>query len=205
MRKDDASSTFALLGMLSMCPGSGYDIRKLVQSSVGYFWSESYGRIYPLLKKLAKEGLIRPERQQGKSVRARQSYAITKKGSHVLQQWLVKTPRLEPNRSELLLKMFFSGLVPVEVASAHVVERKTTEERNLASYAKVEAHLRQKHARDLRLPYWLSTLSYGRHRSMAIVAWCDETLERFSQIQRQSLKQQSWKLKSELNPERSTK
>jgi len=185
-----------------MCPGSGYDIRKLVQSSIGYFWSESYGRIYPLLKKLAKEGLIRPERQQGKSGRARQSYAITKKGMQALQQWLVKTPRLEPNRSELLLKIFFSGLVPVEVASAHVVERKITEERNLASYEKVEAQLRQKHARDPRLPYWLSTLSYGRHRSTAIVAWCDETLQRLSQIQRQASKLE---LKSKLKLERSTK
>jgi DNA-binding PadR family transcriptional regulator len=198
MKLEDASSKFALLGMLSMCPGSGYDIKKLVQSSIGYFWSESYGRIYPLLKKLTKEGLIRPEPGQGKSGRARQSYAITNKGKQALQQWLVKTPRLEPNRSELLLKIFFSGLVPVEVASAHVVERKLTEERNLASYERVEAQLQQKHARDPRLPYWLSTLSYGRHRSAAIVAWCDETIQRLSQIQRHSLK-------SEFELERSTK
>src|ERR1041385_1426927 len=111
MKLDDASSKFALLGMLSMCPGSGYDIKKLVHASIGYFWSESYGRIYPLLKQLAKEGLIRPERAQGKSGRARQSYAITGKGMEVLRQWLEKSPRVEPNRSELLLKLFFSGLV----------------------------------------------------------------------------------------------
>jgi DNA-binding PadR family transcriptional regulator len=188
MKLDDASSKFALLGMLSMCPGSGYDIKKLVQSSIGYFWSESYGRIYPLLKKLAKEGLIRPERQQGKSGRARRSYAITDKGMEVLRQWLEKSPRVEPNRSELLLKLFFSGLAPAEVSSAHVLERKQVEERNLASYEKVEAQLRQKHARDPRLPYWLATVSYGRHRSRAIVAWCNETFENLSQAQQQPKK-----------------
>jgi DNA-binding PadR family transcriptional regulator len=188
MKSDDASSQFALLGMLSICPGSGYDIRKLVQSSIGYFWSESYGRIYPLLKKLAKEGLIRPERQQGKSGRARQSYAITKKGMEVLRQWLEKSPRVEPNRSELLLKLFFSGLVPAEVSSAHVLERKQVEERNLASYDKVEESLTKNHARSPALPYWLATVSYGRHRSRAIVAWCNETLDNLSQVQHQTKK-----------------
>jgi DNA-binding PadR family transcriptional regulator len=188
MKLDDASSKFALLGMLSMCPGSGYDIKKLVHASIGYFWSESYGRIYPLLKQLAKEGLIRPERAQGKSGRARQSYAITGKGMEVLRQWLEKSPRVEPNRSELLLKLFFSGLVPAEVSSAHVLERKQVEERNLASYDRVEESLRKKHARDPALSYWLATVSYGRHRSRALVAWCNETLENLSQVQQQTKK-----------------
>jgi PadR family transcriptional regulator AphA len=185
MAKNDAAGKFALLGMLSLCPGSGYDIRKMVQSSIGYFWSESYGRIYPLLKQLAKEGLIRPQREHGRGGRDRQSYAITPKGTKALEAWLRRTPRLEQNRSELLLKMFFSGRVPVEIASAHVQERKQTEERNLASYAQVEEQLRQNRGNHPELPYWLSTISYGRHRSEAIVIWCDETLRRFSKIKKQ--------------------
>jgi PadR family transcriptional regulator, regulatory protein AphA len=186
MKRDEAAGRFALLGMLSLCPGSGYDIKKMVDSSIGYFWSESYGRIYPLLEQLAKEGLIRPERKHRADRRDRQSYAITEKGSQALVDWLRREPRLEPNRSELLLKVFFSGRVPVEVVSSHVLERKRTEERNLAGYAKVEEQLRRTYAGHPELSYWLSTLSYGRHRSEAIVAWCDETLRRFSQIKKQS-------------------
>jgi PadR family transcriptional regulator, regulatory protein AphA len=185
MAKNDAAGKFALLGMLSLCPGSGYDIKKMVETSIGYFWSESYGRIYPLLKQLANEGLIRPQRDHNRSGRDRQSYAITPKGAKALEEWLRRRPRLEPNRSELLLKMFFSERVPVEIASAHVLERKRTEERNLASYARVEEQLRQNRGGHPELPYWLSTISYGRHRSEAIVTWCDETLRRFSQIKKQ--------------------
>jgi PadR family transcriptional regulator, regulatory protein AphA len=185
MTENDAAGKFALLGMLSLCPGSGYDIKKMVETSIGYFWSESYGRIYPLLKQLTKEGLIRPQREPNRSRRERQAYAITRKGAKALEEWLRRKPRLEPNRSELLLKMFFSGRVPAEVASAHVLERKRTEERNLASYARVEEQLRQSRGNHPELPYWLSTISYGRHRSEAIVIWCDETLRRFSQIKKQ--------------------
>src|SRR5215831_13022969 len=104
MERTDAAGKFALLGILSLCPGSGYDIKKMVESSIGYFWSESYGRIYPLLKQLAKEGLIRPQREQKDGRRERQSYAITEKGTRALVEWLRRMPRLEPNRSELLLK-----------------------------------------------------------------------------------------------------
>jgi DNA-binding PadR family transcriptional regulator len=38
--------------MLSLRPMSGYDIRKTVQESIRFFWSESYGQIYPALKRL---------------------------------------------------------------------------------------------------------------------------------------------------------
>jgi len=186
MERTDAAGKFALLGILSLCPGSGYDIKKMVASSIGYFWNESYGRIYPLLKQLAKEGMIRPQLGNRSGRRARQSYAITEKGARALEEWLRREPRLEPNRSELLLKMFFSGRVPVEVASAHVLARKRIEENNLARYAQVEESLRRNRGSHPELPYWLSTVSYGRHRSEAIVLWCDETLRRFSQLKKQT-------------------
>src|SRR5438270_261289 len=186
MKETDASSKFALLGMLSICPGSGYDIKKLVQASIGYFWSESYGRIYPLLKELAKKGLIQPERRQGNTGRGRPSYAITKEGMQALRLWLEIPPRVEPNRSELLLKMFFSRLAPVEVTSTHILERKAEEERNLASYNRVEEQLRKDHTKNPELSYLLANGSYGRHRSRAIADWCNETLASLSQIQEQS-------------------
>ena len=37
---------------------SGYDLGQNIRGSVGFFWNESYGQIYPNLKKLAAEGLV---------------------------------------------------------------------------------------------------------------------------------------------------
>jgi len=50
-------SRYALLGMLSYMPMSGYDLRKFIESSTSNFWSESYAQIYPMLKQLTREGL----------------------------------------------------------------------------------------------------------------------------------------------------
>ena len=46
-------SKYAIMGMLSMGPMSGYDIKKRFEKSLSYFWNESYGQIYPILRKLA--------------------------------------------------------------------------------------------------------------------------------------------------------
>jgi len=49
-------SKYAIMGMLSMGPVSGYDIKKRFEESLSYFWNESYGQIYPILKKITQTG-----------------------------------------------------------------------------------------------------------------------------------------------------
>jgi len=37
-----------LLGVLAIEPMSGYDLGLTIRQSVGHFWNESYGQIYPV-------------------------------------------------------------------------------------------------------------------------------------------------------------
>ena len=62
------TSRHAILGVLSLCPMSGYDVKKLIERSIAHFWNESYGQIYPILNRLAAEGFAerRREKQTGK-------------------------------------------------------------------------------------------------------------------------------------------
>ena len=53
-----SSTDYAILGMLTLRPMSGYDIRATIGESIAYFWTESYGQIYPTLKRLTKEKLL---------------------------------------------------------------------------------------------------------------------------------------------------
>lgn len=61
-------SQYALLGLLSMGPMSGYDMKQLSEWSVGHFWREGYGQIYPSLKRLTEVGLVKrkTERNAGR-------------------------------------------------------------------------------------------------------------------------------------------
>src|SRR5438132_1157029 len=49
MKSRPRSTPYAVLGMLSLAPMSGYDIRKESETSIGYFWSESYGQLSPAM------------------------------------------------------------------------------------------------------------------------------------------------------------
>jgi DNA-binding PadR family transcriptional regulator len=189
MKSGESASKFALLGVLSLKPASGYDIKQFVQGSIGHFWSESYGRIYPLLKELADEGLIVQQRGTKTSGRSeRQVYAITAAGEMALRQWLEHSPRNESPRSELLLKLFFCDHVAPEASARHVREKKQLEEKHIAIYEQTARHIQQRYPAHPGLPYWLMTLNFGRHRSQALVAWCDETLATLSQLEKKQAK-----------------
>ena len=194
MRLGDSSSKFAILGALSLKPASGYDIKRFVASSIGHFWNESYGSIYPILKKLAREKLIQAQKgpQNG---RDRVVYAVTQPGEKALREWLSSPPRAEPFRSEILLKLFFARRAPVNVSVAQVQERQRVEERRLTTYAQIEDELTRQHADHPELPYWLMTLSYGRHRSEAVVVWCNETVASLAKFQKISKSKTSTKMK----------
>src|SRR5713101_9932570 len=64
-------SRYAILGILSQGPMSGYAIKKFIEASISNFWNESYGQIYPILKQLSEEGLTstHAEKQEGKPER----------------------------------------------------------------------------------------------------------------------------------------
>lgn len=170
------SSNYAILGMLSLQPMSGYDIRKTVQVSIQHFWSESYGQIYPALKQLETQRLVRraPGKQEGRS--GRQVYALTPAGRRNLRAWLVREPRVRPFRNELLLKLFFGQLVSREACVEHLRQFRKRQTELLRTYRRVEKWLRSEHKKHTDLPFWLITLSYGLHEAQALKAWSDETL-----------------------------
>jgi len=170
------TSRYALLGLLSLGPRSGYDLKKLIDRSIAHFWSESFGQIYPILRRLEAEGLARrrSQRQDGKP--DRQVYSLTTKGQEELQRWLEQPARPEGFRSELLLKLFLGAHVSPEVSIRQIRDYRKRQQARLATYAGIEKRLRTEARGHPDLPYWLLTLGYGKHRAAALLRWSDEAL-----------------------------
>ena len=184
MARKTGTTEYAVLGMLALGPGSGYDLKKRIEGSVAHFWSESYGQIYPILARLASRRLVerRLERQKGKP--DRYVYSITAEGRERLGAWLAEPAREQPFRSELLLKLFFGRHRPVAESIRHV-ER--FGERQLAlkrSYADSERELLRKQRAHPELPYWLMTLRFGQSRANALLRWSEHTLETLERLSR---------------------
>ncbi len=180
----DSTTKYAVLGLLTMGPRSGYDLKKLIEGSVAHFWSESYGQLYPILARLAAAGLVRRRTERQRARPDRHVYALTPAGRRELEGWLAAPVRTEGFRSELLLKLFLGRAAGLETTRGHV-ERYRQRQRELAqTYDAIRARLRADHGRHPELPYWLLTLSYGRHRAQALSRWCDETLRTLDRLRR---------------------
>jgi len=170
------TSRYAILGVLSLGPRSGYDVKKLIEASIAHFWSESYGQIYPILNRLAAEGLAarRREKQRGKP--DRHVYSLTPRGREELERWLALPARLDPVRSELLLKLFLGGAGSVANSIAQLEHVQARQRALRDTYDGIERRLRKQMAGHPELPFWLITLRCGQHRSRAMLTWCDEAL-----------------------------
>jgi PadR family transcriptional regulator AphA len=184
MNMEGGATPNALLGLLSMGPMSGYDIRQMIPQSIGHFWSESYGQIYPGLKRLAAAGLVRKKTERKKGSPDRNVYSLTAEGRERLREWLKLPVAEEVPRNELLLKLFFGADVPPSVSRKHVQACMTSHEQKVQVYGAIAKKLRKEEANDPRLPFWLMTLSMGRHHSAAIVKWCKETLTELDGMER---------------------
>jgi len=170
-------SKYAVMGVLSLCPSSGYDIKKFMECSTSNFWSESYGQIYPILKQLVEEGLAAThvEKQEGKP--EKYIYTLTEQGQEGLREWLADSIESAVERNELLLKLFFGASIPLEKNKEHIHAFQKLQSHLLAKYEGIERELVAQSQYDVALSYRVMTVRYGIHRCRALLTWCDETLD----------------------------
>src|SRR3981081_769589 len=113
-----SNTSYVILGMLSLRPMSGYDIKQVADNSVRHFWALSYGQIYPELKNLVDAGLV-TSADTSVRYRRRTVYSLTKSGEEALGDWASMTQEVPVEiRDEMLLRLFFADqLTPAERAA----------------------------------------------------------------------------------------
>jgi len=171
-----------LLGLLSLGPLTGYQMRQLMQESTANFWRESFGRIYPALQQMQKAGLVQveaaaPASPRAKGPKARKVYRMTAAGEARLRAWLGVAPRRQGARNELLLKLFFGDRAKPEVLRAQVLAWQQSYMEDVQRYEEKLAHLEATCAGEPGLPFWRMTLNYGIQEAIMVIHWCAGTVE----------------------------
>lgn len=165
---------FAVLSLLRLQPMSGYDLKKASEASIGHFWSESFGQIYPVLARLEREKLVRELPRRDPGSRARRVYAITAAGRKTLRAWLEAPTAPRTQRDELMLKLFCGSACPPEIHRGHVADLAARTENQLAEYRATGQTLEERFAGADDLPHWKLTLRAGILSLEARLAWCRE-------------------------------
>ena len=96
-----------LLGFLMQGDLTGYELKHLMERSVGFFFGASYGSIYPALKDLEEAGLVRSTRVVQSERPNKKVYAITPEGEAYFRGALGEPPAPDTFRSEFLMHLFF--------------------------------------------------------------------------------------------------
>ncbi|MBN2086240.1 MAG: PadR family transcriptional regulator [Anaerolineales bacterium] len=104
-----AEGDFAILGFLLLKPMTGYELKAMMDMTIGHFNRASYGGIYPSLKKLAGGGYVSMS-QSVSGGRIRKTYMPLPAGKKAFQDWLKTSPEITRGPGPLLTKIFFLGL-----------------------------------------------------------------------------------------------
>ena len=101
------SLKYALLGIIDTGnrPYSGYDIKKIFDSSMQFYWSATYTQIYRTLAQLHEAGLLNMEVIQQEDNPNKKVYTITSQGREELMSWVGKPFEIQKYRNEMLVQI----------------------------------------------------------------------------------------------------
>jgi len=148
-----------ILGMLKLGLGTGYEIKRVIDGSTRFFWTASYGQIYPELKRLRRAGLVRAEQDPRGKVK-RTVYSLTPKGEQALRDWLTDSADvLFEIRDENLLRLFFSDMLKRDEVIANLRTQEQFFEHVLQRFREIEVDVKEGVAEGRLYPYL--ALQYG--------------------------------------------
>jgi len=155
---------------------SGYAVRAAIRDQLGFFWSESFGQIYPTLSALQARGEV--EKHDG-SRPGSSLYSLTPTGRSRMVSLLEQPDSPTPRRDGFMLRLFFGRSLGPDACRELVVHARANAAQQLAVYQAIRAQVESETDYLEHKPYWLITISAGEHTTRAAIAWADETLEKF--------------------------
>jgi PadR family transcriptional regulator AphA len=175
------SLDYAILGFLNYRPYSGYDLKKVFDTSVQHFWSADQSQIYRTLSRLSKQGLVDLEKIHQDDRPDRKVYHITEDGRSALIEWLSGPPPFSEPRSAPLIQVFFMG----QISDEEVLQR-------FESYAQIMRMLLDRYAgvpqdveeiyKDVQSKrerfFWMLTLENGIANMRANLEWAESVIKR---------------------------
>lgn len=173
------SLRYAVLTLLDIEPGSGYDLKRRFERSVSHFWSASHQQMYRELHKLHAEGLLDCTEQAQAGKPDKKIYALTDSGRAALRDW-VQQPAAPQKIREPFLIQLFAGHHLTRLQARAAVQRQLDEHRALLdSYLEQRERVAQSDPQ-LQARFWLAgeTLSLGIAAERTWIEWAEGILKK---------------------------
>jgi len=168
--------SYVVLGIVaSRGPSTSYEMKKLVDTSISFFWTFPHAQLYREPHRLVELGLLDEEQQE--SGRRRRVFTLTGAGRTALEQWLASPGPFDVEIRDLaLLKLFFGRL-------AHDEDIVTLAEEQLAGHRRQKAlyeQLLDRYADRRELSHQLAPLRIGAAYEQAYIEFWEQVAQRHS-------------------------
>jgi DNA-binding PadR family transcriptional regulator len=115
----------AVLAVLIEAPGHGWDVARRASRRMGVSWRVEPKHIYPYLKRLEADGLVRSERETSE----RPPYVLdvyypTEKAEQARREWLARPPTTGIIRTDLQVRLAFSSEADIPDLLRALAERR---------------------------------------------------------------------------------
>ncbi|MBH0777044.1 PadR family transcriptional regulator [Nocardia bovistercoris] len=167
----------ALLVSLSERAGSGYELARRFDKSIGYFWSATHQQIYRVLKRMDEAGWLDRETvtQDGKP--DKKVYSVNAEGRAELSRWIAEPTESDIPRSDLGVKIRAAVHGDLDALLTEVAHHRDQHARRLEVFRLIEKN-------DFPVPDQLTgtalhqylVLRGGIRVESGFVDWCTEIL-----------------------------
>jgi len=99
------SLNHAILGLLTREPMTGYEIKKIFQSTPFMYWSGNNNQIYKAFAELLDEGFVAKEVRHQDGSPSKNIYSITDAGLQEFRRWLAGATEEPVCRKQILIKL----------------------------------------------------------------------------------------------------
>ncbi|MBM7771670.1 DNA-binding PadR family transcriptional regulator [Actinokineospora baliensis] len=165
----------AILVALSEQAGTGYELARRFDRSVGYFWQATHQQIYRVLNRMAEDGWVSSRHVVQSGRPDKKVYSVVDAGRAELARWLGEQAQPAQLRDDLAVKIRGAGMGDAGAVLAEVERHREHHAQRLAVYEVIErTEFPERHAlTGARLHQYL-TLRGGITTERGLVAWYDE-------------------------------
>jgi DNA-binding PadR family transcriptional regulator len=163
----------AILGLLKEQPMHGYELRKQLSQKLGFFWTVSFGSLYPTLAKLERRGVVEKTSPSREASRRRQVYSITPRGETEFLELLAHSGGSSWEEDKFPLRLAFFRYLRPETRIRLLERRKLYLEDKL-DFGR--ASLRRSDRTGRVDSYTLSLMRHGLDTTERDIAWLDELI-----------------------------
>jgi len=175
------SLEYAILGFLNYQPYTGYDLKKIFDTSIRHFWPADQSQIYRTLARLTENGWAEMEKVPQEDRPDRKVYHITDAGRSELLRWIIAPPPMGEPRSAPLIQVFFAGQLSDEEILQKFNGFAAMMRFMLSQYEQVPGMIAP-FQEEIPSPrehfFWLLTLENGIANMRANLAWAESVIER---------------------------